>query len=29
MTQSVAFHFTSPQFTVESGQVWFTKGARL
>lgn len=29
MTQSVAFHFTSPQFVFESGTVLFTKGARL
>jgi hypothetical protein len=29
MTQSVTFHFTSPQFVLESGIVTFTKGARL
>ena len=29
MTQSVTFHFTSPQFVFESGIVVFTKGARL
>ena len=29
MTQSVSFHFTSPQFVFESGIVMFTKGARL
>ena len=29
MTQSVSFHFTSPQFIIESGIVAFTKGARL
>jgi len=29
MTQSVTFHFTSSQFVLESGSVWFTKGARL
>jgi hypothetical protein len=29
MTQSVTFHFTSPQFLFESGTVVFTKGARL
>jgi hypothetical protein len=29
MTQSVAVHFTSPQFDLESGTVLFTKGARL
>ena len=29
MTQSVSFHFTSPQFVFESGIVVFTKGARL
>jgi len=29
VTQSVTFHFTSPQFIFESGIVVFTKGARL
>lgn len=29
MTQSVSFHFTSPQFGLESGIIVFTKGARL
>lgn len=29
MTQSISFHFTSPQFVIESGFVVFTKGARL
>ena len=29
MTQSVGFHFSSPQFAFRSGYVAFTKGARL
>ncbi len=29
MTQSVSFHFSSPQFAFESGLVFFTKGARI
>lgn len=29
MTQSVTFHFTSPQFVFEAGSVMFSKGARL
>jgi hypothetical protein len=29
MTQAVRFHFTSPQFSLKSGIIAFTKGARL
>jgi hypothetical protein len=29
VTQSITFHFSSPQFVLESGIVVFTKGARL
>ena len=29
MTQAVSFDFCSPQFAVESGRVFFSKGARL